>query len=93
MKNYKVVKCEQCGVEFTGFVTRRFCDECKRLRNIECVKRRKAQIPAEERRAANLRYYMTHKEVILAGRRRWLAAHPNYARDWYRRKKEAQKCL
>ena len=28
------VTCEQCGKKFTGYFTRRFCDDCRRLRNI-----------------------------------------------------------
>ena len=33
------VTCEQCGKKFTGYYTRRFCDDCRRLRNIALVRR------------------------------------------------------
>ena len=55
------VTCEQCGKQFTAWFTRRFCDECRRLRNIAVVKRNQAAHRTDEawqarRRAANSRY-------------------------------------
>lgn len=60
-EDYKVVKCEQCGAEFVAYKTRRFCDNCRRLCNIACIRRHQATIPIEERRAAKRRYYHAAK--------------------------------
>ena len=43
------VTCEQYGKKFTGYYTRRFCDECRRLRNIAVV----LQCQKRKRRKAN----------------------------------------
>ncbi|MBR0103003.1 MAG: hypothetical protein IJQ01_05855 [Selenomonadaceae bacterium] len=39
------VTCEQCGKQFTGWFTRRFCDECNRLRRIEYARKWNAAHP------------------------------------------------
>lgn len=86
-ERYKIVTCEECGAKFTGYFTRRFCDNCRRLRNIATVKRCRARIPKEKIREQRRRYNLTHREQVAAAKRAWLAAHPNYKREYYLRKK------
>ena len=45
------VTCEQCGKKFTGYYTRRFCDDCRRLRNIAYMRKYNKQ--KRKRRKAN----------------------------------------
>ena len=92
------VTCEQCGTKFTGWFTRRFCDECKRLKRIECSRKWNAAHRddadyLEKRRASARRYAVAHREESAERCRQWRKAHPDYSKQWHaRKKKEAQAC-
>lgn len=79
------VTCQQCGAEFTGWHTRLFCDECRRLRNVEYMKRRYIMHPPDKakERERHKRYYVFHREQELARNRLWREAHPDYYKQKY----------
>ena len=84
-----------CGEKFFGYFTRRFCTECRRLRNLDCIRRHQAGIPIEERRRKKRFYYHAHREKILEKSRRWRESNRDrireYAREYYQRRKAALK--
>ena len=79
------VTCEQCGKTFTGWHTRRFCDECRRERNRAYMRKYNAahhddEEWLEKRRAAGRRYQAAHREESAENLRWWRARRKEEAR-------------
>lgn len=62
--------CKQCGKTFDGHANRKFCDECKRERINEYMRRYYAE-HRKECRERDKRYYDAHRDEVLEKQKRY----------------------